>query len=434
MYIRIISIILFSIFVLALPVTGEDLTQTDNFLTLDQVMVIALQNNPGLAQQVNGVKSAEITFSQQQTDLYPDLKLETKSSEDLDTNVELSTSVNLFNGFADMAAIRNSELLLEAELADLSQQQQLLIFETVSQFIQVLTNQELIHVEESNLEENQKLLERIQRFYESGKLPVSDLYQQQSDTKQAELELLEANHTLNISKLLLMQTMGLPPTTRYQVASPDFANLPLQLPSEDPTQLTFIALEKRADLKAREHQVKAAEQQIREAKAGHLPKVDLVAALATDYSGYWDDFMDENFDSTIGVTLSIPLFDRFTARNNTTKAQIEKRNEQLVLKEKQLQAGLEVVEAIQGYQKTKKQVDVVDSKLTHARQALDSYEERYKVGASTLVELSEARTQYVTAAFDRIETKYDLISQQISVVYYLGNLKETVTALLVKED
>lgn len=444
---RILSAALFTLLVVAFPVQGKNLTQIEQVLSLKQAVVIALKNNPGLAQQVNAVESADITVSQQQTDLYPNLMLEASGSEPFDTStdddtivgVKLSSSVNLFNGFADIAALKKAELLLEGELESLSQEEQTLVFNTLSQFIQVLTADELIGVEEINLKENRTLLERIEKFYLAGKLPISDLYQQQAETKQAELDLLQAQHALSVSKLSLMQTIGVTPTINYQVTSPDFEKLSLQIPAGDSGELALLALANRSDIKAQERQVDAAQQQIRQTQAGRLPQVDLFASLATDYDGLSEDnsfseqFMDENINSIVGLTFSIPIFDRFLTRNEIAKAQIEKRNEQLTLKEKQLQVGLQVAEAIQDLQKTQKQIDVVESKLTYASQSLKSYEERYRVGASPLVELVQARTGYITAAFDRIQAKYDLVTQKVSVAYYLGDLDKMFVTLSVEE-
>lgn len=218
-------------------------------------------------------------------------------------------------------------------------------------------------------------------------------------------------------------------------------------PDDDATHLTALALTNRSDIKAQERQIEAAGQQIREAKASRLPKVDLSASLGMDYnegngdnqdSEQFNDFLDESDDddlnSTIGITFSVPLFDRFLTRNEVAKARIGKRNEQSLLAEKKLQVGLEIAEALQDYRKTKKQVDVYESKLTYALQALHSYEERYRVGASTLIELTDARAQYVQATFDQVQAKYDLVTQEIAVTYYLGNMKQMLAALSLEKN
>jgi len=448
---------LITLIVLALPSQGHGEIQAEQVLSLEQAVCIALKNSPSLSQQGNTVESAEISVSQQRTNLYPDLAIAATGSRRFDQafeqttsqaenrgftsiSTELSSSVNLFNGFADIAAIKSAELELGAVRETLSRAEQTLVFETTSNFIQVLTDQALIHVEEENLEENRKLLESIETFYQAGRLSISDLYQQKAETKQAELDLLEAKRTLNVSKLVLMQTMGLPPTIRYQVATPDFEKLSLPLTDENLDQLTLLALTERPDLKAQQRQVEAAGQQIRQSQAGRLPRVDLFASLASDYSSlddenhFSDQFMEDNLNATVGISFSLPLFDRYLTRNKIAQAKIEQRNKQLNLKQIKLQIGLEIAQAIQEYRTTQKRVDVVESKLTSARQSFHSYEERYRVGASTLVELTQSRVQYITAAFDQVQAKYNLVTQEIAVAYYLGNLEPLLAALELEKN
>ncbi|WP_432822284.1 TolC family protein, partial [Trichloromonas sp.] len=96
---------------------------------MEQAVRIALKKSPSLSQQVNAVESAEISLSQQQTNLYPDLAIAATGSRRFDKafeqttsqtenrsftsiNTELSSSVNLFNGFADIAAIKSAEFEL----------------------------------------------------------------------------------------------------------------------------------------------------------------------------------------------------------------------------------------------------------------------------------------------------------------------------------
>jgi outer membrane protein len=448
---------LLTLIILALPSQGHSEIHAEQVLSLEQAVRIALKKSPDLAQQVNAVESADISLSQQQTDLYPDLAIAATGSKRFDqasdqTNsqtesrsftsisTELSSSINLFNGFADIAAIKSAELELGAVQETLSRAEQTLVFATISNFIQVLTDRALIQVEEENLKENRKLLESIEAFYQAGRLAISDLYQQQAETKQAELDLLDAQRTLNVSKLLLMQTMGLAPTVRYQVTTPDLEKLSLPLADEELDQLSLLALANRSDVKAQQRQVEAAGQQIRQSQSGLLPKVDLFASLASGYSSlgdgdyFSDQFMEDNLNATVGVSFSLPLFDRYLTRNNIAQAKIVQRNEQLTLKQTQLQLGLEISQAIQEYRTTQKQVEVVESKLTAARQSLQSYEERYRVGASTLVELTQSRTQYVSAAFDQIQAGYDLVTQGIAVSYYLGNLESLFAALELEKS
>ncbi len=434
---------LITFIILLLPCHGNCGVEAEQLLSLEQAVLIALKNNPGFSQQVNAVESAEISVSQQRADFYPDLRAavagQDSTKADWSLSTELSSTLNLFNGFADSAALKTTELKLAAVQETLTREQQTLVFETFSSFVQVLIDQALIQVKEENLQENRKLLEQIETFQQAGRLALSDLYQQQAETKQVQQDLLEAEQTLNDDKLLLMQTMGLTPMIDYQVVPPDFDRLLMTLTDADLERLMAAALNGRADIKAQQHQLDAAGQQIRLAKAARLPTLDLFAKLASGYNSSGDDafseqLMDDSLDATVGISLTIPIFDRHLTRNEIAKAKIEQRNEQLALKEKQLQVGLEITQAIQTYRTTQKKIEVVDSKLASAHQSLQSYEERYRVGASTLVELNQARTAYVTAAFEQIEARYNLVDQELALAYSLGDMESLFAALKLEKN
>ena len=56
-------------------------------------------------------------------------------------------------------------------------------------------------------------------------------------------------------------------------------------------------------------------------------------------------------------------------------------------------------------------------------------EERYNVGAATLVELSQARADYVDAAGQRVEAQYNSVLQRLNVEFYQGNIEQAVASL-----
>jgi outer membrane protein len=436
---RISLTLLISFFVMTLAGQAYSGVIAEQELTLEQAVLIALKNNPGFNQQVNAVESAEISVFQQRADFYPNLNASASASDSVDDDfslsTELSSTLNLFNGYADTAELESAELELDAVQQSLTREQQTLVYETFSGFVQVLTEQALIQVREENLEANSKLLEQIETFQQAGRLALSDLYQQQAETLQAQQDLLEAQQTLNSSKLVLMQILGMTPTIHYRAVAPDFERLPPALTDVD----LAGAMNDRADVRAQQYQIEAAAQQIRQARAGQLPRIDLFAKLASGYdssgdAAFSDQLLDDELNATVGVSFSLAIFDRFETRNNIAKAKIEQRNERLVLQEKQLQVGLEVEQALQSLRTTQQQIEVVASKLISARQSLESYEERYRVGASTLIELSQARTDYTTAAYDQIEAGYNRVDQQMALAYSLGNMEALFAALKVEKN
>ena len=54
------SIACMACFILTIQISKVD-AQTEQVLSLEQAVTIALKNNPGFAQQINGMKSAKVT-------------------------------------------------------------------------------------------------------------------------------------------------------------------------------------------------------------------------------------------------------------------------------------------------------------------------------------------------------------------------------------
>lgn len=425
------------------PPVAVDLQPAPARLTIGQAVQLALQHNPDRQRVANQVDSAAITLDQAHANLLPDLRLGLTASERFARETDpvtgsrdgsngevvsgsLASAVNLFNGFGDLASIRGAAFTLAALRDDLSRSEQDLVFSTVSQFLEGLTTQELITVRIENLAANRRQLEQIDALYRAGNRPVSDLYQQQAETANAELDLLLAQRDDTVARLQLLQSLGLRPTGAVRLESPDLSPLESAFVAGAAGPVQDASLEQRPDLLARQKQIEAAREQVVQAQAGYWPTLDLSAAVASDYSseaaaGFNRQFFDDRPQTTLGLALSVPLFDRFLTRNNVAQARIRERDAQLALVSLSLQASADSSQAEEDFQTARKLIGVTEAQLTAAREALAATEERYRVGAATLTELTQSRTQFVQAGFDRIRARFGLLRQGVARAYYQGD-------------
>lgn len=76
----------------------------------------------------------------------------------------------------------------------------------------------------------------------------------------------------------------------------------------------------------------------------------------------------------------------------------------------------------------REQLRAAEAQQRAAALALEASQERYRVGASTLVELTQARTSNVQAASALVSARYNVLFQETLLSYYVGDLNpETVT-------
>jgi len=223
-----------------------------------------------------------------------------------------------------------------------------------------------------------------------------------------------------------------------------------QAPALEPLEEALVAdrletaetgvLAQRPDLLAVHKQIEAAREQIAVARAGYWPNLDLAASLDAGYSslnrsnGFSGQFFDDNLGGAIGLTLTVPIFDRQLTRNQVAQARLNERDARLSLHQRQLQAETEFGQALEDFRTAQRLIGVAESQLTAARQALAAVEERYRVGAATLVELTQSRAQFAAAGFERVKARYALITQGVAIAYYQGDWARMRSLLALWEN
>ena len=421
--------------------------QAARTITFNEAVQIALDNNNALERAANAIELSAIAADRQYWDFYPNLSFSTSgrqsygrtfSQEDLnfvnETTESISlganTNINVFNGFADVAGLRQSRLNLEASEFDFERTRQTVVFNVMSTFLNLIEQQEQIRVREENLESNQQQLEQIEAFVEVGARPISDLYQQQAAVANAELQLIEAQRLVQNTEALLIQLLQLDPFGNYLFAAPEMADGEVPTPQRyELSNLLTNAYDHRADLRAYELDIRAAREGIRIARSSYWPSLSITGNYGTGWnSRYFDqsatffDQFNEQRGGSIGLSLSLPIFDRFSTRHSTQEAEVRLNNAELALEDLQQEVAVQVRQAVLNYRSSLASLDATQAQVRFAEQALQAAEERYEVGAGTLVEVAQQRAAYVQAASDLVRSRYDVIFRQKLVDYYLGTL------------
>jgi len=417
-------------------------------ITLKDAIETALKANVDLRQAANQTESQEISVRRSKVDFLPNLRLSMGASraygKDYEAvfdrfewnhsssmNFSVSSGLDLFTGFGRTAALRQSQLELEAQRSSYARSREQVIFETVQQFVLVVLDGDLIRVDEQYLESQRRLLAQIEAFTTSGRRPIVDLYQQQASVADGESRLLLARRDYEVDKFKLLQVMAVDPGTAYTVVVPDVESMSEGLAGLLPGDAAREALASRADLAAQRLQVEAAKKQITASRAGYLPTLSVSAGAGTSYRSpgsydFNDQFYNNNLNGSIGLSLSVPIFDRLSTYNNVAQARVGLRQAQLGAERLELQTGVEIRQALEDYATAGKAVEVARAQVKYSEQALKNMEERYKVGASTLVDLTQVRSSNLQSSYYLINAKYGRLVRGFAVLYYSGGIDKAM--------
>lgn len=433
-------------------------------LSFDDAVRIGLERNVTLKRSRNNVALQSATVARERADFYPNLNLSTSTTRNFGLTFDqttgrtfsttsdffrlnANTSLNLFNGFADVASLNQARHTLEANEYDLDRSRQTVVFNVISNYLQVILDQEQIRIREQDLEAQKQQLAQIEEFTRLGARPISDLYQQQSTVANSELQLLEAQRQAQLSKTRLIQVLQLDPFQDYTFTAPTTDEIVLAPQTYDAEALLRSAFDRRPDLRAQEAGIAALEEGIRVARAGRLPTLSLSAGIGSSFSSQLQRFvgfdemgvplldpegnplreqvpfgtqLDNNRSESITLSLTIPIFNRYQVRTNVERARVQYENARLDLENLQQTVATEVRQAYLDYQIAAKRLEVTEKQLQAARQALEVEQERYNVGASTLVELTQARSNFVQASSNRVQAIYQFHFQGKLIEYYQG--------------
>lgn len=420
------------------------MAQSGQRITFDEALRLALRRNPLILQAANQRMRSEISLASAHSNFLPDFNLSLSGSRDYGRNFvfdegrvvdqtthylssSLSASINLFNGFRDVHTVTQARAQVAASELNETRQRETVLFNVASAFLALIEAQEQVRIQEENLTAQRALLNQIEAFVQVGTRPVADLYQQQAQVAAAELELINARRNQQLQEANLIQLLQLDPFGTYEFVAPAVDTLALRAPSYEVQTLLQVAFERRTDLQAFEEQLRAAEYGVRIAHATYWPNIALRLSYGSSYTdlaplSFEEQFFNRNRRGSIGLSLTFPIFDRFTTRHNVQRARVEVENTRVQLQQLRQEIATQVRQAFLDYETAWQQYQTAQFQLQAARQALEANQERYNVGSATLVELSQARATFVRAESDLVRARYTLLFRQKLIDYYAGTL------------
>lgn len=358
----------------------------------------------------------------------------------------INASFTLFDGFRNINTLRNANSNKVSQQERLKRAKEDLIFNVASQYLAILLDNQLLSISKENLLSSNAQLNLIKAQVEVGSRPVADLYNQESIVSNNELTILQRENTLNNDKLRLIRILQIDPTKDYQFEIPQISSVS-SIKQLDFNDLLSKAINNRSDLKAQVALIESNRLNYKSSIGQHYPTISLSAGLNTNYNdrfiepifdanntvigtqkvAFGDQFFDRNRNLSFSLNIQIPIYNQFSVRNSVVRSKISYKNSVLDLDNQKLAVIQEVRQAYNDYLSFAKQLEAAEKTLTFAKKSLETQQERYNIGASTLIELAQANAQFVEASSNRAQSQFRLIFQEQLINYYVGKINPDFT-------
>ena len=416
--------------------------------TLNECIAYALENNLQLNDFEYTNQSNKETYAQSIRNLLPSVNASSSyvinfgrstdpftndivTTEFFSNNYSLESSIDLFQGFQKINAIKASKFLFKATKEEVLQQKFLLAFRVMQAFYDIQFFQGLVAISKEQLQVSKSNYDLVKRQIDLGLKAGADLYEAESLLLTDELNLTQSENQLAAAKLKLIQEMNLENTSEITIqeelaeVNENFVTEEIRSDSIYSTARDFLPL-----IKAQEFRAKAAKKQIGVARGRLYPSLSLFAGIGTGYFETTRDtlgntlpFREQFRDNTsqyIGVSLNVPISNGWSARSRIKQSKIERLRAENNLKTQEQVLFQTIQQLVQDHNSLLVELEQSNQKVEAQNLAFTIAQKRYEKGLINALELFTAKNLFANAQNENLQVRLRSEINKSTLDFYRG--------------
>ena len=283
-------------------------------------------------------------------------------------------------------------------------------------FFRALQAQALLKVADQDVNVRRATEDQVSELTKNKLKSTLDLSFADVNLSQARLLQLDARNNVDSTMAALDAVLGLDHPVSYELVEEEAA---LEPPPADAARLLQLALQQRPDLQALDYSHQAAIKFSRAQRDQMFPTIS-VAGTAGSVPIRPGAYYESNWWGGIGVNVSVPLFNGFLFSSQAKEASIRAEAASEQSRELRDRIVRDVRNAWLTANTAYQRVSVTDELLKQANLAFDLAQTRYKLGLSSIVELSQAEFQQTDAAIGNTNARYQYRLALATINYEIG--------------
>ncbi len=337
----------------------------------------------------------------------------------------INARVTLFDGGKNINNIKQQNVTRDITQLSVKERENSLKEQIAKLFVQILYSTEAVEVSKATLEAAKESLKQGEAKFEVGKIARSEVVQLQSQVNSAEYQLVNSQAQLAQFKLQLKQILEITDERDIMIATPDAADELALAPLATVNEAYNAALACRPEIASSKLSTESSDIAIKIARSGYYPTVSLNAGAGTSNSDNGNESfghqMKYNLNGSVGLSLSIPIYDNRSTKSNIQKAKLQKTNSQL----QEQSARKELYSTVEGLwldaNSAQKKFLSARSNVESAQASYDLVSEQFSVGLKNATELLTERSNLLAAQQELLQSKYTAILNMQLLKFYMGN-------------
>ena len=422
-----------------LPAALQPAATPAHTVTLSEALRLGRQYNPTMVQAQQNIRVANMGVTQAWGAYLPSVSGSAASSKSSSqrynsatgqvitapgdqSSFGFSANMNLFTGFQRGANRRAANATLDLNQAALLQQDYATDLSTKQAFFNSLATTELVGVAQANLARSDQQLKLTTEKLRLGATTRSDSLSASVDYGNAEVQLIQANANALTAQANLARAIG---AAGLVAPVPDTA-LEVRLTSLDSAALRREAEATAPSVVQAQASVTAAQALLSASRSQYYPTLSLGAsqrwagqilfpwnpiAAGPKYTGTWN----------LSLSLNYPIFNNFLREANIVTADANTIEAQARLRDARLALDANLTQTLTALDAAAAQIDVARTTVAAAQESLRMQRERYRLGASTIVDLLTAETTLNQAEVGLVQARYNYLIARAQLEALVGH-------------
>jgi outer membrane protein len=382
----------------------------------------------------------------------------------ISANMQLQSSADIFNWFSKRNTIAANEWELKAAKANTDKFKNDIALSVANSYLQILLAMEQEKIAGLQLQQSKAQLSNTRKLVDAGTLPELNAAELEAQVARDSSNIISARGTVTQSILSLKSLMAVDAAAPFEIETPPVDKIPVERIADlQPESVYALAIANMPLQKFNDFKIKAAQKTSAAAKGSLYPSVSMFGSLSsnfinskipvyqptgnftsnifspqvvvggTTYKVSSAEFiqtgnrsipffsqLDQNFRQSVGLSLSVPVFNGYSARTNYLRSKIAVKNQQLQkeaddqkLKQDIYQAYNAAVVALEKVNAGKKSVETAERTYSFARK-------RYDVGLMGTFELITNQNNLFRTKLEYALNQFDYVFKMKVLEFYKG--------------
>ncbi|NLN33437.1 MAG: TolC family protein [Flavobacteriaceae bacterium] len=351
-----------------------------------------------------------------------------KGYQQYSNSLGLNSSITIYNGGLLNLNKERASLLVESSKYQTESVINDISLMVVNYYLNVMLSRELLEIAEGNLSIMEQQLDRSQKLFDAGSIARADLVQAEANVAQEKKNLADAKIEVERALFNLATLLQLPDYREFDV---EIVNVPddISLGLYDLEEVVQTAYAQQPAVKKAETDLEVATTDIEIAETGFKPTITGTYNLGTNYAEYFNKGLEteawlsqwhDNITNVFGLSVNIPIFEKFNNKLNVQKAKISESLAQNTMEQQKQIIRENVQEAYFNANSSYQAFEAAKESVRSSEISADFAQRSFEAGKINIYDLNIAQNNLVTAQSQMAQAKYNFIFRMKVLDFYAG--------------